>query len=33
VVSDHRGKIAVVSAPGAGATFVIDLPALQDQQA
>jgi signal transduction histidine kinase len=30
VVSDHRGKIAVVSAPGAGATFVIDLPAVQD---
>jgi nitrogen fixation/metabolism regulation signal transduction histidine kinase len=32
VVSDHRGKIAVVSAPGAGATFVIDLPALQETQ-
>jgi len=32
VVSDHRGKISVVSAPGAGATFVIDLPALQEPQ-
>jgi two-component system nitrogen regulation sensor histidine kinase NtrY len=27
VVSDHQGKIAVVSQPGRGATFVIDLPA------
>jgi signal transduction histidine kinase len=26
VVSDHQGKIAVVSQPGRGATFVIDLP-------
>src|SRR5262249_25886706 len=27
VVSDHKGKISVVSEPGRGATFVIDLPA------
>ena len=26
VVSDHQGKISVVSRPGQGATFVIDLP-------
>jgi two-component system nitrogen regulation sensor histidine kinase NtrY len=26
VVSDHHGKIAVVSRPGEGATFIIDLP-------
>jgi len=26
VVSDHRGKISVVSEPGRGATFMIDLP-------
>jgi len=26
VVSDHHGKISVVSEPGRGATFVIDLP-------
>jgi two-component system, NtrC family, nitrogen regulation sensor histidine kinase NtrY len=29
VVSDHHGKISVVSAPGQGATFVIDLPVTQ----
>jgi nitrogen fixation/metabolism regulation signal transduction histidine kinase len=27
VIADHRGTITVVSTPGAGATFVIDLPA------
>jgi two-component system nitrogen regulation sensor histidine kinase NtrY len=26
VVSDHRGRIAVTSEPGRGATFIIDLP-------
>jgi two-component system nitrogen regulation sensor histidine kinase NtrY len=30
VVSDHHGKISVISKPGTGATFVIDLPAVQD---
>ncbi len=29
VVSDHHGKISVVSEPGRGATFIIDLPAEQ----
>jgi signal transduction histidine kinase len=29
VVSDHQGRIAVVSQPGRGATFVIDLPESQ----
>ena len=29
VVSDHRGKIEVESAPGAGATFRIELPLVQ----
>jgi len=29
VVSDHRGKISVTSAPGQGAIFVIELPASQ----
>jgi nitrogen fixation/metabolism regulation signal transduction histidine kinase len=28
VVSDHGGKISVVSTPGSGATFVIELPVL-----
>jgi signal transduction histidine kinase len=26
VVSDHKGSIMVKSAPGEGATFIIDLP-------
>jgi two-component system nitrogen regulation sensor histidine kinase NtrY len=29
VVSDHRGKISVTSAPAQGATFLIDLPVAQ----
>ncbi|HEX9578297.1 MAG TPA: ATP-binding protein, partial [Myxococcales bacterium] len=29
VVSDHHGKISVVSEPGRGATFMVDLPASQ----
>jgi len=29
VVSDHRGKISVISAPAQGATFLIDLPVAQ----
>ncbi len=33
VVSDHRGKISVSSAPGEGATFVIDLPVEQGETA
>jgi two-component system, NtrC family, nitrogen regulation sensor histidine kinase NtrY len=33
VVSDHRGKISVVSEPGRGATFVIDLPLTQEPAA
>jgi len=33
VVSDHQGKIAVVSQPGRGATFVIDLPENHIQEA
>jgi len=33
VVSDHQGKIAVVSQPGRGATFVIDLPESHIQEA
>ena len=33
VVSDHHGKISVVSEPGKGATFVIDLPLHQGASA
>ncbi len=33
VVSDHGGKITVVSSPGNGATFVIELPVLQGEPA
>jgi len=33
VVSDHQGKIAVVSQPGRGETFVIDLPESHIQEA
>jgi signal transduction histidine kinase len=29
VVSDHRGKISVTSAPAQGSTFLIDLPVAQ----
>jgi signal transduction histidine kinase len=31
VVSDHHGKISVVSQSGQGATFIIDLPVRQEQ--
>ena len=31
VVSDHRGKISVTSAPAQGATFLIDLPVTQGE--
>jgi signal transduction histidine kinase len=31
VVSDHRGKISVVSEPGHGSTFIIELPAQQGE--
>jgi signal transduction histidine kinase len=30
VVSDHHGRISVVSQSGQGTTFVIDLPVQQD---
>jgi signal transduction histidine kinase len=33
VVSDHHGKISVVSQSGQGATFIIDLPVHQEQTA
>jgi len=33
VVSDHGGKISVVSSPGNGATFMIELPALPGEPA
>lgn len=33
VISDHHGKISVVSAPGQGATFLIDLPVRQGEPA
>jgi nitrogen fixation/metabolism regulation signal transduction histidine kinase len=33
VVSDHHGKISVVSEPGRGATFVVDLPVDQGASA
>jgi two-component system sensor histidine kinase HydH len=33
VVSDHHGKISVVSQSGHGATFIIDLPITQEQTA
>ena len=33
VVSDHHGKISVVSEPGRGTTFIIDLPTSQGAQA
>jgi nitrogen fixation/metabolism regulation signal transduction histidine kinase len=33
VVSDHGGKISVVSAPATGATFVIELPVLSGEPA
>ena len=33
VVSDHGGKISVVSSPGNGATFIIELPVLPGERA
>jgi signal transduction histidine kinase len=30
IVADHHGKVSVASRPGAGATFIIELPALDE---